>query len=193
MHRFMNGLARAMAVLGGLVLTALIILICVSVLGRALNTMLHSGPVVAVLGEFAQTLLDTGIGPILGDFELVEAGVAFAIFAFIPFCQITGGHATVDIFTAGLSVKANRLIQMVVDIAFAAVLVLIAVQLYEGMLSKLQYRETTFLLQFPVWWSYAASLVGAAVAAVIGVYIAVVRTGEFFGNRTILSIGGAEH
>jgi TRAP-type C4-dicarboxylate transport system permease small subunit len=189
----MNGLARAMAVLGGLVLTALIFVICVSVLGRALNTLLHSGPVAAVLGDFAKTLLDTGVGPILGDFELVEAGVAFAIFAFIPFCQITGGHATVDIFTAALSVKANRLIQMVVDIVFAAVLILIAVQLYEGMLSKLQYNETTFLLRFPVWWSYAASLVGAVVAAVIGVYIAVVRMGEFFGNRTILSIGGAEH
>lgn len=193
MHRFMNGLARLMAVLGGLVLTALILVICVSVLGRALNTLLHSGPVVAVLGDFAQTLLDTGVGPILGDFELVEAGVAFAIFAFIPFCQITGGHATVDIFTAGLSVKVNRMIQMVVDIVFAAVLVLIALQLYEGMLSKMQYRETTFLLQFPVWWSYAASLFAAVISALVGVYMAVVRVAEFFGNRTIISVGGAEH
>lgn len=193
MHSFMNGLARTMAVVGGVVLTALIFLICVSVLGRSLNTLLHSGPVMAVLGDFAQTLLDTGVGPILGDFELVEAGVAFAIFAFIPFCQITGGHATVDVFTAALSVKTNRLIQMIVDAVFAAVLILIAVQLYEGMLSKMQYNETTFLLQFPVWWSYAASLVGAVVAAIVGVYIAVVRAGEFFGNRTILSIGGAGH
>lgn len=193
MHSFMNGLARTMAVVGGVVLTALIFLICVSVLGRSLNTLLHSGPVMAVLGDFAQTLLDTGVGPILGDFELVEAGVAFAIFAFIPFCQITGGHATVDVFTAALSVKTNRLIQMIVDAVFAAVLILIAVQLYEGMLSKMQYNETTFLLQFPVWWSYAASLIGAVVAAIVGVYIAVVRAGEFFGNRTILSIGGAGH
>ena len=55
MHRFMNGLARLMAVLGGLVLTALIFVICVSVLGRALNTLLHSGPVVAVLGDFVRS------------------------------------------------------------------------------------------------------------------------------------------
>lgn len=193
MHGFMNGLARFMAVVGGLVLTALILLICISVLGRAINTLLHAGPVVAVLGDFAATLLATGVGPILGDFELVEAGVAFAIFAFIPFCQITAGHATVDIFTSGLSVRVNRLIQMIVDIAFAAVLILIALQLYEGMLSKMQYRETTFLIQFPVWWSYAASLVAAIVAAVVGVYVAFVRLAEFFGNRTIMSVGGAEH
>jgi TRAP-type C4-dicarboxylate transport system permease small subunit len=193
MHGFMNGLARFMAVLGGLVLTALILLICISVLGRAINTLLHSGPVVALLGDFTKTLLATGVGPILGDFELVEAGVAFAIFAFIPFCQITAGHATVDIFTAGLSVRVNRLIQMIVDIVFAGVLILIAMQLYEGMLSKMQYRETTFLIQFPIWWSYAASLVAAVVGAVISVYVAFVRLVEFFGNRTIMSGGGADH
>jgi len=193
MHGFMNGLARFMAVLGGLVLTALILLICTSVLGRAVNTLLHSAPVVAVLGDFTRTLLSTGVGPILGDFELVEAGVAFAIFAFIPFCQITGGHATVDIFTSGLSVRVNRLIQMVVDIVFAAVLILIALQLYEGMLSKMQYRETTFLIQFPIWWSYAASLSAAVVSAFVGIYVAFVRLAEFFGNRTIMSVGGADH
>ncbi|MDP5365783.1 MAG: TRAP transporter small permease [Paracoccaceae bacterium] len=193
MQRFMNNLARFMAILGGIVLTALIILVCVSVLGRTLNGFLHSAPVVAVLGDFAKTLLDAGVGPILGDFELVEAGVAFAIFAFIPLCQITGGHATVDIFTSALPLKANRLLQMVIDIVFAGVLILIAMQLYEGMLSKMQYRETTFLLQFPVWWSYAASLVAAVVSAIVGIYVAVIRMGEFFGNRTILSIGGADH
>ena len=193
MQKFMTNLSRFMAILGGIVLTALIILVCVSVLGRTLNGFLHSAPVVAVLGDFAKTLLDAGVGPILGDFELVEAGVAFAIFAFIPFCQITGGHATVDIFTSMLPLKANRLLQMVIDIVFAGVLILIAMQLYEGMLSKMQYRETTFLLQFPVWWSYAASLVAAVVSAIVSVYIAIIRMGEFFGNRTILSIGGADH
>lgn len=193
MHRLMMGLARLMAILGGLVLTAVILMVCISVAGRAINTLLHSGPVVAVLGDFAKTLRDTGIGPILGDFELVEAGVAFAIFAFLPFCQITAGHATVDIFTSALSVRVNRLIQLAVDIAFAAVLILIALQLYEGMLSKMQYRETTFLLRFPVWWSYAASLTGAVVTCVIAVYVACVRAVEFFGDRTIIATGGAEH
>ncbi len=193
MHRFMSGLARLMAMLGGVVLVAIILLVCLSVTGRALNTLLHSAAAVAVLGDFTKTLLATGVGPILGDFELVEAGVAFAIFAFIPYCQITGGHATVDIFTAGLSVRVNRLIQMIVDIVFAIVLIVIAVQLYEGMLSKIQYRETTFLLRFPIWWAYAASLVGAVVAAVIGVYVACIRVVEFLGNRTIVAVGGADH
>ncbi len=194
MHRLMNGLARFMALLGGIVLTALILLTCVSVLGRGINTFLHSGLGEALLGGATKTLLDTGVGPILGDFELVEAGIAFAIFAFLPFCQITNGHATVDIFTSKLGITANKFIQMVVEVVFAAVLILIAWRLYEGMLSKMQYNETTFLIQFPIWWAYAASLVAAVVAALAGVYMAVVRSVEFFTGRVIIApAGGADH
>jgi TRAP-type C4-dicarboxylate transport system permease small subunit len=194
MHRLMNGLARFMALLGGVVLTALIVLTCVSVLGRGINTFLHSGLGEALLGGMTKTLLDTGVGPILGDFELVEAGIAFAIFAFLPFCQITNGHATVDIFTSRLGVTPNRFIQMVVEILFAAVLILIAWRLYEGMISKMRYNETTFLIQFPIWWAYAASLAAAVVAALAGVYMAVVRTVEFFTGRVIIApAGGADH
>ena len=193
-HRLMNGLARYMALLGGLVLLALIVLTCASVLGRGINTFLHSDLGAGLLGGTAQTLLDTGVGPILGDFELVEAGVAFAIFAFIPFCQITNGHATVDIFTSKLGVGTNRFIQMVVEIVFAAVLILIAERLYDGMTSKMRYGETTFLLQFPIWWAYAVSLVAAVLAALVGVYMAVVRTAEFLTGRMIIApAGGADH
>ncbi|MBA83352.1 TRAP transporter small permease [Thalassobius sp. S69A] len=193
MQQFMNKLARFMAILGGIILTLLVLLTCVSVLGRSLNTLFHSGFAQAVLGDFAQTVLDTGIGPVLGDFEIVEAGIAFAIFAFIPLCQITGGHASVDIFTSALPVKANRFIQMIVEILFAAVLILIAWRLYEGMQSKMRYNETTFLLQFPIWWAYAASLFAACVSALVAVYMAFVRIAEFFTDRTIIHVGGADH
>lgn len=194
MLQFMNKLARYMAILGGIILTLLVLLTCVSVLGRTLNSIFHSGFAHTILGDFAQTLLDTGVGPVLGDFEIVEAGIAFAIFAFIPLCQITGGHASVDIFTSALPVRINRFIQMIVEILFAIVLILIAWRLYEGMLSKMRYHETTFLLQFPIWWAYAASLVAACVSAVVAVFMAVVRIAEFFSGRTIIHVGGgAEH
>ena len=44
----------------------------------------------------------------MADYELVEAGVAFAIFAFIPLCQIYGSHATVDIFTIVAARRVKR-------------------------------------------------------------------------------------
>ena len=83
---------------------------------------------------------------------------------------------------------------MLVEIAFAAVLVLIAWRLYDGMIAKMRYGETSFLLQFPVWWAYAASLFGSVVAALVGVYMAAVRTVEFFTGRILVRDGaGADH
>jgi len=152
-------------------LVALILLTCVSVAGRA-----------------------SGIGPVNGDFELIEAGVAFAIFAFMPLCQITGGHAAVDVFTNKLSPKAERRLTCFIDLCFAFVMVLIAVQLYWGMISKRNSGQTTLLIEFPVWWGYAICMSGAVIAAVVAVYMAVVRIAEIVQNKNILPEGqGAEH
>lgn len=186
MQRLTLSLARGMAFLGGFVLTLLIVLTCVSVLGRILNGVLHGGFAQNLFPGFAEWLIKAGVGPVLGDFEVVEAGVAFAIFAFIPLCQITGGHASVDIFTSKFPRRVNRVIQVAVDIVFAAVLILIAQRLYIGLIEKQQYNETTFMLQFPIWWAYAASLVAAALAAGVAIYVAVARIVEIMSGRVIL-------
>ena len=178
--------ARLMAICGGLVLTVLIVLICISVIGRSLNGLLH-GWIGAVMPGISAWALDLGVGPINGDFELVEAGVAFAIFAFLPLCQISAGHASVDIFTAKLPTRINRLLQLAIDVIFAVVLIAIAYQLYNGMLSKQGYGDTTFLLQFPIWWAYAASLSGSILTAVISLYVAGIRALELMRGEDILS------
>ncbi len=193
LKNFMMGLAKFSAILGGIVLTLLIVLTCVSIVGRLINGWMHSDFMENLVPEFAQWVLGLGVGPVNGDFELVESGVAFAIFAFLPLCQITSGHATVGIFTDKLPTRVQRFLRMIIELVFAAVLVLIAWRLYEGMSSKMRYGETTFLLQFPIWWAYAASFVGAVVAAVVGIYMGLVRTYEFFTDRVIIWDGvGAE-
>ena len=178
--------ARLMAICGGLVLTLLIVLICISVIGRSLNGLLH-GWIGSVMPGLSAWALGLGVGPINGDFELVEAGVAFAIFAFLPLCQISAGHASVDIFTAKLPMRINRVLQLGIDVIFAIVLISIAYQLYNGMLSKQSYGDTTFLLQFPIWWAYAASLSGAVLTAVIAFYVAGIRAVECLRGEDILS------
>ena len=194
MHRLMLGLAKLMAILGGIVLSALILLTCISVLGRSLNGIFHGDFMERVAPGFAQWMIDLGVGPVNGDFELVEAGVAFAIFAFIPLCQITAGHASVDVFANAFPRWLDRTLRTLTEIVFAAVLVLIAWRLYDGMLSKMRFGETTFLIQFPVWWAYAASLVGAVMAAIVGVYMACIRVIEYVTGRTLVPEGaGADH
>lgn len=194
MHTVFMAVAKAMAYLGGLMLVALVFLTCFSVAGRELNDIAHTWIDVGLLPGFARWVLDLGVGPINGDFELIEAGIAFAIFAFIPLCQITGGHASVEIFTAYLPQRVNRILGAVIEVVFALVLVLIAVQLFSGMLSKVRTGQTTLLLEFPVWWAYALSVVGAFFASVLGVYMAVQRVREAVLDTDIIpASAGAEH
>lgn len=185
MRRFIHMIANQMAMLGGVVLSCLILLTCLSVLGRGLNTALHG-----FIGDFApaiaSNLLDMGVGPINGDFELVEAGMAFAIFAFLPYCQLINGHAVVDVFSSYWPRRVQELAQAVTEVVFAAVLLLLTYQLFEGMLSKRAYGETTFLLQFPVWWAYALTLVAAVVATVVAIYVACVSVGRLATNKETL-------
>lgn len=185
-------LARSMAVLGGVVLTLLVVLTCVSVLGRGLNTVGHSDWLMALSEAVGAWLISTGVGPVTGDFELVEAGIAFAIFSFLPICQLYAGHATVDIFTSALSDKVNRWLVAFWEVVLALVILLITWRLSAGMMDKIDNGETTFLLQFPIWWAYAASFAAAVVASITGVYCAVGRVTFAATGRSILPATGAD-
>lgn len=194
MYRLFYGVARFMAVLGGIVLSVLVLMICLSIIGRTLNGLLHTAVASGFLASTAQWLIDAGVGPVNGDFELVEAGVAFAVFAFLPLCQVTTGHASVDVFTNWMPDGAQRVLNLLIDVLFAVVLVVIAMQLYDGMQSKMRSGQTTFLLQYPIWWAYAASLSGATVTAIVGVFMAGVRVAELvLGRQIFVNVQGANH
>ena len=167
-------LARALAILGGVVLVAITVLTVVSIVGRA--------------------LIPIGLRPIPGEFELVEVGTGFAIFCFLPWCQLMRGHATVDVFTSFLPDSANRVIDLVSELLMTTIVVLIAWRLWYGMWDKVRYGETTFILQFPVWWGYAAAMFGAAIGVIVSFYVLSVRIREVTTGRTILGPGqGAFH
>jgi TRAP-type C4-dicarboxylate transport system permease small subunit len=181
LHKTMMWMSRAMAIAGGIVLVMLICMVGVSIIGRTLNGLLHVD--VLVGAAWAQRLLDAGIGPVTGDFELVEAGMAFTIFSFLPLCQITGAHATVDIFTSRLPPRLLSILRAAIEVLFAVVLGVIALQLLAGTQSKLRSGQTTFLIQFPLWWAYGACLMAAGLAAVVGTYTALCRVFEAATGR----------
>lgn len=165
MLAFARRLARAFAVVGGVVLIGLVVLIVASIVGRSL----------------------LGLGPVPGDYELAEAGIGFAVFAFFPWCQVNRGHATVDVFTAGLGERANRLIDIVSELLMTLVLALIAWRLVAGTLDKARYGETSFILQFPVWWAFAAASVAAVAAAFVSAVMLGVRVREVATGRSIIA------
>lgn len=165
MDRFVAALARLMALAGGLVLSALVVMVCISIAGRGLAGL--------------------GLGPVPGDFELVEAGIAFTVFAFLPWCTVTGGHATVDVFTNGLGLRPNRILLALWEVVMAAAVALIAWRLHEGTMGKVRNGEVTLFLQFPVWWAYAACLLPAGVTVLAALWSAWDRLrGAVTGNDT---------
>lgn len=190
----MERLARWMAIAGGVVLVLLVLLTCVSVAGRGLNTFGHSDLLEAISLSFGQWIISTGVGPVNGDFELVEAGVAFSIFAFLPLCQLYSAHATVDVFTLAMPKPVIRFLIAFWEILLTVMIVLIMLRLFAGMQDKLRYGETTFLLQFPIWWAYALSFSAALVAAIVSIYCAGARVAELVTGRSYMPYsGGAAH
>ena len=176
MFRFITNLAQTMAVLGGLVLTALVLLICISVLGRGGNTFAHWDALQTAAPGVSAFLLGSGIAPVPGDYEILEAAIAFSIFAFLPLCQLKSAHATVDVFTSFLPTRANIRLQAFWEVMLTLAILLITWRLGVGMASKISNGEVTLLLGFPKWWAFAASLVAAIAASIVALYCAYARS-----------------
>lgn len=140
-------LVEGWALVGGLVLVAVILMNVFSVASGAL---------------FGR--------PLAGDFEMVETGVAVAAFAFLPWCTLTGGHVSADAFTerAGARTKAAlAILAATIGVAIAGVLFW---RMCYGLADQISYGETTAIISIPLWWAYVpvvASLALLVVAAVI--------------------------
>ena len=165
----MEALAKALAWAGGIILVGIAVMTVVSIIGRA--------------------LVPIGLSPIKGDFELVEAGCAIAIFAFLPWCQLRRGHVTVDIFVARLSLRVQAIIGFIGDLLITLAAAVIFWRIWLGLGEKFPYgsdtlraalglgskpffAETTYELELPIWIPYAAATFGAAVFLLVSAYTA---------------------
>lgn len=145
--RLVERAATAWALAGGVLLLAVVAVNTWSVFSRAL-----------------------GGRPFAGAFELTEVGVAVAVFAFLPYCQLVGANVTADIFTAGASrrtLAAFALLASLVALGFA---VLLAQRMYLGLLDQRAFGYATTILQVRIWWAFVpivGSLVLLALAAAV--------------------------
>lgn len=122
------------------------------------------------LSALSNILLDR---PIPADYELTKHFVAVAIFAFLPYCQLTGSNVTVDIFTEGMSARAKAAMMAFSSIFAIAFSLLLLRQMWLGFLSYLQYPEMTPVLHLPLWTAFPPILLSLALllmAALITAY-----------------------
>lgn len=165
--RSLEKISRAMAYGGGFVLAMIALVTVASIIGRF--------------------FLFAGLGPIRGDYEIVEMGSAIAVFAFMPFAQFKRAHVVVDIFTLRLSQRFQTCLGLIGDILIALVSGVIAWRFWLGLGEKIPYgsdavrsalsmgykpffAETTYELSVPLWIPYSLAFVGAFMFFVVSVF-----------------------
>jgi TRAP-type C4-dicarboxylate transport system permease small subunit len=147
--RIMHALSAWVAILGGAILAAIGGLVVTSVTLRAL-----------------------GYQPVQGDFELVQVGLAAAIALLLPWCQLRGGNIIVDFFTTRARIRTQRRLDAFAAVLVALMMALVAWRAAVGAYSAHQNGETTMILGFPIWWSYAAMTPGLALTSVVALFCA---------------------
>lgn len=119
--------------------------------------------------------------PFAGDFELTEVGTAVAVFAFLPFVQISDANVSAEIFTQRAParlVAAFGLLAALVAIAFA---LLLGWRMYLGMLDQKAYDYTTAIVQFPHWIAFLPILASIALLALCAAVTAAERLARLAG------------
>jgi TRAP-type C4-dicarboxylate transport system permease small subunit len=154
--RWLGRLADVMAVVGGAVLTGVMVVAVVSILGRYARRSGLPG-------------LDR-LGPVPGDFEIVSMGAGIAIFFFLAWAQFNRGHITVDIFISRVPPRGKAALSLIGNLLLTIFAVILAQQIAIGLEEKRRFGETTAILQLPVWWSYAGGLFGLWSFAVVSGY-----------------------
>jgi len=152
--RILCALAHLCAVLAGILLTAITLLTCVSLLGR--NT--------------------TG-WTIAGDFELTGVATGAAIALFMPLCQLKRGHIIVDFFTARASEATNAWLDRLGALLVAATFVLITWRTVLGGKNAYDSFSGTMMLGFPEWVVYAAMVPPFVLCSLIALAQVFARSG----------------
>lgn len=137
-------LARACAVVAGVLLTAITLMTCASLIGR--NT--------------------TG-WTLIGDFELSGSAAGAAIALFMPWCQVRRGNIMVDFFTAGASAGARAGLDRFGALCLALVMALMTWRTSLGGLNAWNSQSGSMMLGFPEWIVYAFMVPPLALTALI--------------------------
>lgn len=134
--------------------------------GRVIVGMAALGGVVALATALMVTISVSsrylGFGGISGDFDLVQTGIAVAIFCFMPLTQWRRGHIVVDTFSARWPPALTRAVDAVWDVVQAAAIAIIAWCMLQGARDALASNLSSMVLSMPLapYFFAGAALLG---------------------------------
>lgn len=124
--------------------------------------------------------------PFAGDFELTEVGIAIAAFSFLPYCQTSGSNVTADVFTSGAGQKTVAFLTLLASIVALGFGIILFWRMWAGLIDYQTYRETTAILQLPLWYAFVPILMSLALL-VVACLITLI---EAFADLRNIEIGG---
>jgi TRAP-type C4-dicarboxylate transport system permease small subunit len=141
----LEALAKFCAILAGVLLTAITLMTCASLIGR--NT--------------------TG-WTIVGDFELSGSAAGAAIALFLPWCQVRRGNIIVDFFTAKASPSTIAGLDRIGALLLGLAMLLLAWRTGLGGMNAWRSQSGSMMLGFPEWIVYVFMVPPIALTALIG-------------------------
>ena len=109
---------------------------------------------------------------IRGDFDLVQMGVALAVFAFLPFCQLRGANIFVDSFTTHLPARARAALDALWSLLYAVAAGVIAWRMAVGARETVANGTTSMVLGLPIGWAIVIATVFTAWLAFVALVVA---------------------
>lgn len=100
--------------------------------------------------------------PLAGDFELTEIFVAVAVFAFLPYCQLSDANVTADLFTARAGPRTLAAFGLFAGLLALGIALLLTWRTWAGLIDYRKYVETTAILKIPIWTAYVPALASLA-------------------------------
>ena len=142
--KLLESIARLCSILGGLVMTGLMLMTCYSLIGRN-----FSG------------------SPLIGDYELTAVGAGAAIALFMPLCQLNRENIIVDFFTAKCSEGFNYGLDRMGDGLIALIFGLLSWRCGLGAINAKETMGASMLLGFPDWIVFTSMCIPFGITALI--------------------------
>jgi TRAP-type C4-dicarboxylate transport system permease small subunit len=136
--------ARLCSILGGLVMTGLMLMTCYSLIGR--------------------NFFDSAL---IGDFELTGVGAGAAIALFMPLCQLKRENIIVDFFTAKCSPSTNHVLDRMGDVFMTVIFGLLSWRCALGAINAKETMGASMLLGFPDWIVFTSMCIPFGITALI--------------------------
>lgn len=143
-------LSRSVAVAGGLIFVALVVMSIISIVGRKLFAFV-----------------------VPGDVEVLQMGAAFASASFFAYCHMIHGDVKVDFFTHSMSARKTALLDATGSLLVGLFGALIAWRTAVGAVSLKEVHETSAILGWPVWVAQALMVPSFALMSITGLYMCV--------------------